>query len=154
MKGSCSCGEVTFELTDKPMFTHCCHCRMCQRATGTAFALNALIEADRVKHLSGALAANEMPSDKPQGQVISRCPNCQVAVWSTYPGNGPKFLYVRVGTLEDPDQCPPDIHIFTESRQPWVKLADDVPAVAQFYDRDTTWPAASIARRAAVLGDT
>ena len=152
MKGNCSCGNVQFELTDKPMFVHCCHCRMCQRQSGAAFALNALIEVDRVRHLSGNLETIELPSDKPQGQKVSRCPDCKTALWSQYPGSGPKFYYVRVGTLENPDACPPDIHIFTESKQPWVNLTGDTPVVAQFYDRDEMWPEESNKRRDAALG--
>ena len=152
MKGNCSCGNVQFELTDKPMFVHCCHCRMCQRQSGAAFALNALIEVDKVHHHSGNLETIELPSDKPQGQKVSRCPDCKTALWSQYPGSGPKFYYVRVGTLENPDACPPDIHIFTESKQPWVNLTGDTPVVAQFYDRDEMWPEESNKRRDAALG--
>lgn len=152
MKGNCSCGKVRFELTDKPMFVHCCHCRMCQRQSGAAFALNALIEVDRVQHHSGKLETIKMPSEKPEGQTVWRCPDCKTAIWSQYPGSGPKFYYVRVGTLENPDACPPDIHIFTESKQPWVNLTGDTPVVAQFYDRDEMWPEESKKRRAAALG--
>jgi len=134
------------------MYVHCCHCRMCQRQSGAAFALNALIEVDRVRHHSGKLETIEMPSDKPQGQKISRCPDCKTALWSQYPGSGPEFYYVRVGTLENPDACPPDIHIFTESKQPWVNLTGDTPVVEQFYDRDEMWPEESKKRRDAALG--
>lgn len=151
MKGNCSCGNIQFEMMDKPMFVHCCHCRMCQRQSGAAFALNALIEVNKVQHRSGKPEVIEMPSDKPQGQRVSRCPDCKTAVWSQYPSAGNQFYYVRVGTLENPDVCPPDIHIFTESKQPWVTLADDIPAVTQFYDREKMWPTDSLHRRQAAL---
>jgi hypothetical protein len=59
--------------------------------------------------------------------------------------------FVRVGTLDDPDALPPDIHIFTESRQPWLVLPEGRPAVPQYYDRDLYWPADSLARRRAIL---
>ncbi len=151
MHGSCGCGEVQFELADKPMFVHCCHCRMCQRQSGTAFALNALIEADKVVRLQGAVETIEMPSSKPQGQRITRCAACRTALWSTYPGSGPRFFYVRVGALDNPDACGPDVHIFTESKQPWVRLPPDTPVFEQFYDRESVWPAASLRRRQVVL---
>ena len=48
LEGGCACGAVRYRLTSAPMFVHCCHCRDCQRQTGSAFVLNALIEADRV----------------------------------------------------------------------------------------------------------
>ncbi len=153
MRASCSCGQVSIELLAKPMFVHCCHCRMCQRQTGTAFALNALIEASQLKLNNGSVETIEMPSERPAGQKIRRCPTCRVALWSTYPGGGETFAYVRVGALEDPDAYPPDIHIFTESKQPWVVLPPDTPSVPQFYDRETYWPAASLARRQEALGE-
>lgn len=153
MRGSCSCGQIQFELSDQPMFVHCCHCRMCQRQTGTAFALNALIEADKLTLHAGTPETIEMPSKNPRGQKIRRCPKCRVALWSTYPGGGETFVYVRVGALEDPDAFPPDIHIFTESKQPWVNLPAQTPAFAQFYDRQECWPEASLMRRQLALGE-
>src|SRR5438874_11713430 len=53
LSGACSCGAVKYRLTAAPMFVHCCHCRDCQRQTGSAFVLNALIEANRVQILQG-----------------------------------------------------------------------------------------------------
>ncbi|MBI3710522.1 MAG: GFA family protein [Proteobacteria bacterium] len=149
--GHCSCGQVRFRLTDKPLFVHCCHCRWCQRETGAAFALNAMIEADRVVLLTGAPEAVLTPSNSGKGQKIWRCPSCRIAVWSNYAGAGDRFHFVRVGTLDDPDRLPPDIHIFTMSKQPWVVLPPGVPAVAEYYDRERYWPPASLARRRARL---
>jgi hypothetical protein len=151
MKGHCTCGEVMYELTARPLYTHCCHCRWCQRETGSAFVLNALIETSRITILSGAPVGISTPSESGKGQVIYRCPACQVALWSVYSGAGPKFSFVRVGTLDDPYTCPPDIHIFTDSKQPWVILPDGVPAMPEYYRRSDHWPAESLARRQAVL---
>ena len=146
MRGRCTCGEVRFEVTSRPLFVHCCHCRWCQRETGASFALNAMIEADRVDLLQGAPEIVETPSASGKGQRISRCPRCKVAVWSNYAGNGDLIRFVRVGTLDDPDSLPPDIHIFTASKQAWVVLADGAPAVPEYYDRKAYWPEDSIAR--------
>jgi len=52
-EGKCTCGDVRYRMTRRPMFVHCCHCTWCQRETGTAFALNALIETDRVELIAG-----------------------------------------------------------------------------------------------------
>ena len=151
MDGHCACGHVRYRLTARPLFVHCCHCRWCQRETGSAFVLNALIEADHVELLSGDLLEVMTPSESGKGQIISRCPHCHIALWSVYGGAGPKFRFVRVGTLEKPDACPPEIHIFTESRQAWVILPQDVPAVPQYYDRKKYWPEDSLRRREQVL---
>jgi hypothetical protein len=152
LEGGCTCRSIRYRMTSAPLFVHCCHCRWCQRETGTAFALNAMIEADRVVLLSGTPDAVNTPSNSGKGQKISRCPACRIAVWSNYAGAGDAIRFVRVGTLDNPDRLPPGIHIFTSSKQPWVVLPQDTPAVPEFYDRKVYWPAESLARRRALLG--
>jgi hypothetical protein len=146
MDGGCTCRAVRYRLASKPLFVHCCHCRWCQRETGSAFALNAMIEADRVELLSGAPEVVWTPSLSGKGQKISRCPTCRVAVWSNYPGAGDAVRFVRVGTLDTPDALPPNIHIFTMSKQPWVVLPPGTPAVEEYYEREKYWPPESLAR--------
>ncbi|MFZ0488339.1 MAG: GFA family protein [Arenicellales bacterium] len=146
LEGGCDCREIRYRMTTRPMFVHCCHCRWCQRETGTAFALNALIEADRVLLLQGEPEIVDTPSESGQGQNIARCPSCRIAMWSNYPGAGDTVRFVRVGTLDDPDRLPPDIHIYTMSKQPWVILPPDTPAVYEYYDRREYWPQASLDR--------
>jgi hypothetical protein len=150
LDGGCDCKAVRYRMTSKPMFVHCCHCRWCQRESGASFALNAMIEADRVKLLAGAPEAVETPSHSGKGQKIWRCPVCRIALWSNYAGAGPAIHFVRVGTLDNPDALPPDIHIYTASKQPWVVLPSGAPAVPEYYKAADYWPAESLARRAAL----
>jgi hypothetical protein len=152
LDGGCDCRAVRYRMRSAPLFVHCCHCRWCQRESGAAFALNAMIEADRVLEL-GDIAPElvHTPSASGAGQQIARCPRCRVAVWSHYAGAGPLLKFVRVGTLDEPDQLPPDIHIFTASKQPWLALPPGTPAVPQYYEREAYWPAASLARRQLLL---
>ncbi len=150
-EGGCDCRAVRYRVESAPLFVHCCHCRWCQRESGAAFALNAMIEADRVTTLAAQPELVHTPSASGAGQKIARCPTCRVALWSHYSGAGPVLKFVRVGTLDDPDLLPPDIHIFTATRQPWVQLAPDALAVPEYYDRKQHWPAASLARWRAVL---
>ena len=149
--GGCTCRHVRYRMTTKPLFVHCCHCRWCQRETGAAFALNAMIEAERVQLLEGEVQVVDTPSNSGKGQKISRCSRCHVAVWSNYAGAGDAVRFVRVGTLDDPDRLPPDVHIFTASKQPWVILPSDIPAVEEYYKAAELWPPDSLARRAALL---
>ena len=151
MQGGCTCRVVRYRMTSAPLFVHCCHCRWCQRETGSAFVLNAMIEAERVVLLQGAPEVVDTPSQSGKGQKISRCPACRIALWSNYAGAGDALRFVRVGTLDDPDRLPPDIHIFTSSKQPWVAIPPGMPAVAEYYDRATYWPAESLERRKAML---
>ena len=150
LEGGCDCGHVRYCLTTAPLFVHCCHCRWCQRESGASFALNALIEADRVLSRGATPQIFDTPSNSGKGQKIARCPKCLVALWSNYAGAGPALRFVRVGTLDRPDCLPPNIHIYTASKQPWVVISADAPAVPEYYDRERFWPPESLARRKAI----
>lgn len=108
-----------------------------------------MIEAQFVTLLTGQPEIVATPTNSGRGQKVARCPQCRVALWSNYAGAGDAIHFVRVGTLDQPDLLPPQVHIFTSSMQPWVILPAGVPAVPEYYDRKSLWPAASLARLAA-----
>ncbi len=153
-EGACTCGAVRYRMTSRPLFVHGCHCSWCQRETGSAFAINAMIESDRVVLLQGEPETVITPSNSGKGQKIVRCPSCRVALWSHYAGAGDAVRFVRVGTLREPGRLPPDIHIFTSTRLPWVALPPDRPAVPEFYDLKKYWPPQSLERRRALAART
>jgi hypothetical protein len=151
-EGGCTCGEVRYRMNRAPLFVHCCHCRWCQRETGAAFALNGLVEAREVSLLKGQVEIIDTPSNSGRGQRISRCPGCQVALWSNYSGAKDAIHFVRIGTLDNPDAFPPDIHIFTSSKQPWVNLDGGAPAVSEYYPWREHWPQESVERYRKAVG--
>jgi hypothetical protein len=148
LTGGCACGEIRYRLTSGPLITHCCHCLNCQRQTGSAFAVNMLIEADRVELLSGRPQRVDAPRDDGSAQRIFRCPTCRVAVYSEY--SRPDVWFVRAGTLDDPSRVTPDVHIFTRSKREWVTLPASVPAYDVYYDLEAVWRPESLERRAAL----
>lgn len=152
LEGGCACGAVRYRMQGPPLIVHCCHCTWCQRESGAAFALNACIEADRVTLTKGAPELVVTPSASGKGQRIARCPACRVALWSHYAGAGDRIAFVRVGTLDAPGRLPPDIHIFTSTKQPWVVLPEDARAVPEYYRRSEVWSAASLERWRALTG--
>ena len=158
--GSCFCGAVAYRISSPPMFVHCCHCRDCQKQTGSAFAVNGIIERDRIELLSGAPEPVEMKTDSGRPHDIWRCPACLSALWSDY-GRRRVLVFLRLATLDDPGRFPPDVHIFTRSKLPWVDLSRPAPGAttgqpakvcAVYYDMKAEWPPESLARREAVLG--
>jgi len=149
LEGGCSCGAVRYRLNAAPMFVHCCHCLDCQRQTGSAFVLNALIETSNVENLKGSPEPVSMPTDSGRPHDIYRCPICRVAVWSDYGRRG-LLLFVRTGTLDTPSVIAPDVHIYTRSKLPWVALPEGVPAFEAYYDTKALWPAESLERREAL----
>ncbi|WP_203291112.1 GFA family protein [Maricaulis parjimensis] len=140
-EGGCTCGQVRYRLQGKPLIVHCCHCRWCQRQTGTAFALNALFETSQVDITQGRVENLDTASPSGRGQTIARCPDCKIAVWSHYFMGGLKerISFIRVGTLDNPNLLPPDVHIYTSTKQPWVILPPEDHAVEEFYDIKATW---------------
>ena len=122
----CACGGLRYRLAARPMFVHCCHCKDCQRQTGSAFVINALIETSRVEILSGTTIAIPVPTDSGRPHVIHRCPDCQTALWSHYGGRD-ALSFVR------------------------VVLPEGVPAFEEYYDSRALWPPESLARRKAAL---
>ena len=151
-EGGCTCRAIRYLMISRPLFVHCCHCTWCQRESGAAFALNAMIEANRIKLFNGEPETVKISSNSGKGQKIVRCSRCRIAVWSHYAGAGLKVAFVRVGTLDRPDHCPPDIHIFTASKQKWIVIPPDAHAMHGYYKADKYWPAASLKRRAAMMG--
>jgi hypothetical protein len=147
--GGCACGAVRYRLTSQPMFVHCCHCLRCQRQTGSAFVINLLIEADRLEVTAGMAQPVDAPRDRGRVQRIFRCKRCQVAIYSEY--GRPEVRFVRAGTLDEPTDVAPDVHIFTRSKVAWVTLPEGTPAFEGYYDENELWPAESLRRLEAAL---
>ena len=152
LEGGCACRAVRYRLLSPPLIVHACHCTECQRLTGAAFALNALIESDRLETLAGEPRTVPVTGTSGKPQTVLRCPVCAVALWSHYPGAGARLAFVRVGTLDQPARLPPDIHIFTSTKLPWLELPPGARAVPQYYSASDVWPADSLARRQRLFG--
>ena len=150
-EGGCDCRHVRYRLVRTPMFVNCCHCSWCQRETGSAFVINAVMATGEVQLLGEAPELIDTPSASGRGQQIARCPHCRVALWSHYAGAGRKLAFVRVGTLDTPARFPPQAHVFTSTKLPWVHLPPEQPAFEAFYDRDQLWSPEMLARRQTAL---
>lgn len=152
LEGGCACETVRYRLTRAPMITHCCHCTWCQRETGSAFVINAVIESAAVELLGAAPEVILTPSHSGKGQMVARCPECQVAVWSHYPTAREAAAFIRTGTLDNRRAITPDVHIFTSTKVDWVTITDGKPAFPEFYpDPARVWRPESRARWEKVL---
>jgi hypothetical protein len=142
--GGCACGAVRYRLTARPLIVHACHCRDCQRLTGSAFVINAWIERKLVE-VSGAAAPRSFMLRGGSGKEheVFFCETCGTQVWSRYGIAPGEALFVRAGTLDDPHAFEPDVHIFTRTKAPWLTLPDGVRAFRSIYRIDAVWSAAS-----------
>lgn len=156
--GACSCGRVTYRLHDTALIVHACHCRMCQRLSGSTNAVNALIEAHKVEQLSGDVTEIEAPTPSGKGQLITRCTTCQTAVWSEYRVMSAlcktSLRFIRAGTLDQPEAFAPDVHIYATDMQPHFTRDGTTPVFGAFYDLKSVWPRASLERLSAARSQT
>ena len=145
-EGGCSCGAVRYRLTAKPLIVHCCHCRDCQRITGSAFVVNLWIEREHVELLSGEPKVFELKGGSGKPHDVHFCGDCAAHLWSHYRRVPNDTVLLRAGTLDDPAQVTPDVHIFTRSKLPWVKLPEGARVFEAFYNPAEVWPPESLAR--------
>ena len=143
LRGGCACGNIRYQLTSSPLIVHACHCRDCQRITGSAFVINLWIEKKFVE--PGAAQPNSFKLKGGSGHTheVFFCGTCGVYVWSRYHGAPGDALFVRAGTLDNPDAVTPDVHIFTRSKLPWLNLPAGARAFASFYTISKVWSAES-----------
>ena len=133
LEGGCGCGTVRYRLLAEPIFTNNCFCRLCQRQTGTASAVNAFIETDQLEHLAGDLTAHELLTGSGGVQTVLRCKQCGTPLWSHYPRLGNIGSAIRVGTLDNPSAVTPDAAIFVSEKPSWASLPHGVPAFDATY---------------------
>jgi len=147
LEGGCACRAIRYRLTAPPMIVHACHCRDCQKQTGSAFVLNLWIERDRVAASGDAPVPFRVPpGGSGQPHDVFRCAKCGTALWSKYHAAPGDTVLLRAGTLDDPARITPDVHIFTRSKVPWLTLPAGAAAFDGFYKIDEVWPPESLAR--------
>lgn len=128
--GGCKCGRVRFRMETAPIVTHVCHCRSCQRISGSAFRVNAMIETDRLKVLEGE---PELFHGR-DTQKVARCRECGVTLWCHHQHLGEAIAFVGLGALDEGERLPPEAHYFIRSKHPWIALPEGVPAFEELGD--------------------
>jgi hypothetical protein len=151
LTGGCACGAVRYRIDAEPIFVNNCHCRLCQRQTGSTSVVNLFVETEYLIQLGGALSRHVVTAGSGGDHAIMRCAACGTALWSHYPRLGDLGAGVRAGTLDDPAQVRPDAVIFTESAMPWVTLPDGIPHFATTYNPAEVLPPERFARLKALV---
>jgi hypothetical protein len=119
--GGCLCGAVRYLATAAPVEAHYCHCRMCQRAVGNAFAIFAVFRTQEFRFVTGK------PRYYRSSQIARRgfCSRCGTPILFTHPGAA--TIGITIGSLDHPENVRPGIHWGSESELPWLKIADRLP---------------------------
>jgi hypothetical protein len=149
--GGCACGEVRYRAKGEPIFVNNCHCRLCQRQTGSTSVVNAFFESERVAVTQGELAEYTLKAGSGGDHTIARCAKCGTALFSYYPRVGRLGTGIRVGSFDHPGAFTPTAVVFTESKMPWVALPEGIPAFEQYYNPKELFSPDSFARLIALV---
>ena len=125
-EGGCHCGAVRYAFSEAPEFTFYCHCNDCQKTTGSPFSIELMLR-DETFSVTGELDNYVVEGDSGKPVTRSFCAKCGSGVYLECAAD-PGYVFVKVGTLDDAGWVEPQMHIYTASKQPWLKLADDLPA--------------------------
>ena len=146
LSGGCCCGAIRYQLGRDPLVIHACHCKDCQRITGSAFVTNLWIERKYVERSGAEPRAFLLPAGTGKGNELSFCGTCGTTLWSDYRVVPTPCLFVRAGTLDDPSWVVPDVHIYTRTKLPWVRLPEGAHAFEASYKVDDVWPPEKVTR--------
>ena len=126
--GGCLCGAIRYESRAEPLFSINCHCRDCQRTTGTAYAPVLAVPRDGLSISQGEPTYYTSQSDS--GETVSRgfCPECGSGIFSELSAN-PDIVGLKAASLDDPSWFRPTVDIYTDSAQPWDVMNPDLPKV-------------------------
>lgn len=145
LTGGCICGEVKYKLTETPLFTQACHCKDCKILTGSSYVINSSV-LENTLIVEGEVSSSEGlkgGSDKPFKAYF--CTKCGTYLYTDY-DSAVGRMNVRTKTLDKSKDFPPQVHIFTKDRDPWLNLKDNVICFEKMYDPKTTWPKESLTR--------
>ncbi len=149
LSGRCSCGAVTYHVTEDPLFTQACHCLDCQRSTGSGFVVHTILPRSALQ-VQGETTASDIPSGSGAGAEINACASCNTYIWIRYKYHQVPVIALRAGTLDDPTAVSPGAHIFVKRKLPWISITDDTPQSPEASAREDVWPEASLKRYAAL----
>lgn len=155
LTGRCVCGKIRYRLTKSPMITQACHCRDCQRITGSAFAINMWIEPEYFETSAHRPKSFKRAAGSGKEHQIFFCGTCGTILWQRYAIAPANLLIIRAGTLDKPGAVSPAIHIFTRNKVPWLTLPKDALTFKSYYDLEKVWPKARKERlRLCIAGQT
>ena len=121
--GGCQCGEIRYTVHETPLALNVCHCRDCQKQSGSAFGMSLVIKPSSFELDQGTLKTFELESASGRTKTCAFCPECGVRIYNRTSA----LCSVKAGTLDDTNWLKPDASYWTASRQSWVTLPDKTP---------------------------
>ena len=144
LTGGCICGQVKYQIIDKPLFTQACHCKDCKVLTGSSYVVNSSI-LENTLIVEGEVSSTELKAGSGASYKTYFCTKCGTYVYADY-DSAVGRLTVRTKTLDNSEKFPPQVHIFTKDKDPWLNLSEDVICFKEMYDQKKIWPEESLDR--------
>ena len=123
--GGCQCGAVRYELTGEPLAPIICHCTECQKQTSSAFGMTLPVAKRDLRLVSGSLKQWRRLADSGRELACYFCPDCGSRVYHSS-SLGPDYWHLKPGTLDDTGWLAPVAQVWTDSAQPWLRLANEL----------------------------
>ncbi len=124
LEGGCLCGGIRFQVTGRLGPVGYCHCKQCQRASGSAFAANAPARTRYFQLTSGKDLVSEYESSA--GKFRAFCRRCGSPIYSRRDSE-PELRRIRLGTLDSDPERRPLAHVWVRSKAPWYSIEDGLP---------------------------
>ena len=124
IKGSCQCGEVTYQLNEPPIMVVACHCKQCQKLSTSAFSITAVVESKSIK-FSGNLKKWSRVADSGNVNAAKFCPTCGNRIYHYNPDE-PSKIKLKPSNLSDTRMIKPTVHVWVSEKQDWYEIPHDV----------------------------
>ena len=139
-ESECSSGEHRYRISDQPIFTQACHCKLCQRYSASTFVVHSVVETENPRLLSGNTMTTVWPTENGGGHIITRCKTCRDQISSFFYRNK-KVLVLRTKNSDNGDQYPPQAHTFTKGELDRVMLSKSIAASDERHHRENLYAA-------------
>lgn len=121
--GGCQCGAIRYEFSNEPIMLTACHCRECQRQSGSAFGLSLIVSESNFRIVNGELAVYERSAESGRTVRCTFCRDCGNRIYHQL-NMGAPVVNVKAGTLDDTSALKPAVHLWTREKQPWVHIPE------------------------------
>lgn len=132
-RGSCLCGRITYETSEELSDFGYCHCRSCQKASGSAFGANGGVARAACTLTDDSALLREYASSP--GKIRAFCSNCGSPLYA-YLMDSPAVIRIRLGTLDTPFTKQARAHTFVSEKAGWEAIDDELPQFETWASRD------------------
>lgn len=128
--GGCACGRIRYDCSEQPIVQLICHCRDCQRASGSAFAAVLVVPSDRIKFSGSGLKYHTVKGDSGRTMQRGFCSECGSPVSIRRPET-PLVEFLQAASLDDPSIFHPNCEVWVSSAHPWHPIDDSLKQFEQ-----------------------